>query len=157
MTALRANATHLDAMRVHAAGGYPEEICGVLLGRDSGSDGRTIDRIVRVANARTEERGRRYTIPAESLRDIERDARADGLDVIGFYHSHPDHPAEPSVYDREHSWPWYTYVIVSVQAGDPVDLRAWRLQEDRSGFEEERVEGEGEGEGMPFNSRVDER
>ena len=67
---------------------------------------------------RESERNRFLIDPLEQLR-VEKDARARGLDVLGYYHSHPDHPARPSNYDREHAWPWYSYVIVSVQRGEP--------------------------------------
>jgi proteasome lid subunit RPN8/RPN11 len=90
--------------------------------------------VIPVENARTEERARRYVIDADVLRRVEREATDNGLDVIGFYHSHPDHPAVPSTFDREHSWPWYTYIILSVRSGDVVDTRAWQLSDDRSRF-----------------------
>ena len=59
--------------------------------------------------------------------------------MIGWYHSHPDHPARPSDYDRDHAWPWYSYIIVSVQSGVPQDMTSWRLEDDRSGFLEEKI------------------
>ena len=130
----------LEAIRHHASRGYPEEVCGVLVGRDEDGRGRAITRVVPIDNSRVDERARRYIIPPESLRQAERSAAAAGLDVIGFYHSHPDHPAEPSVYDREHAWPWYTYVIVPVMAGASGEPRAWRLLGDRAGFPELRIE-----------------
>ena len=128
-------------IRQAARQGYPEEVCGVLLGPPAVGAERRIVRVVPVANARAEERARRYLIPAAELRDIEKAARRDALDVVGFYHSHPDHPAVPSTYDREHSWPWYTYIIVSVAANNTV-ARAWRLADDRSAFQEEAIEEE---------------
>ena len=66
--------------------------------------------------------------------------RHKGWTLIGWYHSHPDHPAKPSEYDREHAWPWYSYIIVSVQNGNPRDMTSWRLQDDRSAFVAEEVE-----------------
>jgi proteasome lid subunit RPN8/RPN11 len=62
------------------------------------------------------------------------------LDVVGWYHSHPDHPAWPSEFDREHAWPWYSYIIVSVDKGAPKDMTSWRLNDDRDGYESESVE-----------------
>ncbi len=140
----------LDAIRDEAARGYPEEVCGILVGRER--DGRrTIESAVPVANAREGNRSRRYLIPADSLRSIERDAAAQGAEIVGFYHSHPDHPATPSTYDRDHSWPWYTYVIVAVSR-DPAlrgfkrlagavagDVRAWQLANDRMSFVEQEM------------------
>ena len=139
--------------------GYPEEVCGVLVGREErmtggqaqeqgrgGSGRRVVARVVPVMNVCLDERERRYLIDPVTLLGIEREAEAEGLEVIGFYHTHPDHPAVPSGFDREHSWPWYTYIIVNVQDGEPGDVRAWRLLADRSGFEEETLEDGSEGE-----------
>jgi proteasome lid subunit RPN8/RPN11 len=70
----------------------------------------------------------------------DRAAEARGLDVVGWYHSHPDHPARPSEYDREHAWPWYSYIIVSVAKGVAGEMTSWRLQDDRAGYEKERIE-----------------
>ena len=63
-----------------------------------------------------------------------------GLEVVGYYHSHPDHPARPSDYDRDHGWPWYSYVIISIQQGKAGELNSWVLRDDRSKFELESVE-----------------
>lgn len=71
---------------------------------------------------------------------MEKDARARRLDVLGYYHSHPDHPARPSEYDRNHAWPWYSYVIVSVKRGEPKDTTSWVLSDDRSRFDPEPME-----------------
>ena len=73
------------------------------------------------------------------MRDAEKAASAQGLEVIGWYHSHPDHPARPSDYDRDHAWPWYSYIIVSVHTGVPQDMTSWRLRDDRSEFLEEKI------------------
>lgn len=85
------------------------------------------------------ERNRFLIDPREQMR-VEKDARARGLDVVGYYHSHPDHPARPSNYDREHAWPWYSYVILSVAKGEPADLTSWVLRESREQFDPEPVE-----------------
>jgi proteasome lid subunit RPN8/RPN11 len=122
-----------DVMCTDARRGYPEEVCGILIGQVDGSE-RTIERVIPVENARQDERARRYVIDADVLRRVEGEATDNGLDVIGFYHSHPDHPAVPSTFDREHSWPWYTYIILSVRSGAVVDTRAWQLSDDRSRF-----------------------
>jgi proteasome lid subunit RPN8/RPN11 len=71
---------------------------------------------------------------------VEKENRKRGLDVVGYYHSHPDHPARPSEYDRAHAWPWYSYVIVSVERGEPKAMTSWMLSEDRSRFDEETLE-----------------
>ena len=136
---IRIALTLLDGIRQAVRNGYPEEVCGVLLGSEAAEGGRVIVRAVPVDNAREEERSRRYLIPADRLREIESSARRDGLDVVGFYHSHPDHPALPSSYDRDHAWPWYTYLIVSVSAANGTVARAWKLAEDRTALHEEEI------------------
>jgi len=88
---------------------------------------------------RETERNRFLIDPLDQLR-VEKDARARGLEVLGYYHSHPDHPARPSIYDRKHAWPWYSYVIISVEQGVPKDLTSWVLAEDRWAFRAEQVE-----------------
>lgn len=125
-------------IREHATLAYPDECCGFLLGRDR-EDARDIVDVNAVANARSEERTRRYLIDADAVRDAEAAAARGGLDVVGFYHSHPDHPAEPSTFDREHSWPWYTYIIVASHASRTGALRAWQLNDDRAAFHEQPV------------------
>ncbi len=129
----------LAAMRSHAGASYPEECCGGLLGRDGGSGARVVERAAAVGNAKEAERERRYLIGPDEVRALERAAERDGLVLLGFYHSHPDHPAEPSVFDRDHAWPWYTYIIVPVAQGSPGVARAWRLSEDREGFTEQQI------------------
>lgn len=125
----------IDLMKQEARRGYPEEVCGVLAGRvENGM--RNVARAIPVDNARVDERARRYVIDADTLRRIERQLESEGLDVIGFYHSHPDHPAVPSTFDRDHSWPWYTYVILAIRSGEFVAARAWQLADDRSHFDE---------------------
>ena len=88
-------------------------------------------------NVTSEGPRRRFLVSPEDYRQSEAYARRTGADLVGFYHSHPDHPAEPSQYDLDHAWPNLSYVIVSVRAGTPGDVRSWRLREDRSAFEEE--------------------
>ena len=84
-------------------------------------------------NERVDSRHNRYVISPQSLLAAQREARASGLDIVGYYHSHPDHPARPSEFDREHAWPGTSYVIVSVSEGKAVDCRSWRLRDDRDG------------------------
>lgn len=129
----------LDAIRTHGADAYPEEGCGFLLGTITDA-GNHVQAARRVANRQTENRERRYTITPDDYRAADKAAREQGVDVVGFYHSHPDHPARPSETDlREATFPGYTYVIVSVQDGTPADLTAWSLAPDRSQFKPETV------------------
>lgn len=134
-----------DLARIHAHGetAYPEECCGVLIGRE-GKDGHgaVVERIEAASNERVDSRHNRYVISPQSLLKAQREARASGLDIVGYYHSHPDHPARPSEFDREHAWPGTSYVIVSVEKGKAVDCRSWRLRDDRAAFDEELLDGE---------------
>ncbi|MDR1515131.1 MAG: M67 family metallopeptidase [Synergistaceae bacterium] len=119
---------------------YPNECCGALLGKDDADTGRVASEIFPVHNAfGSEEQYHRFAISPEDCFFIERDAERRGLDVIGFYHSHPDHPAIPSEYDREHAMYWYSYVIVAIERGRAGGLTSWRLASDRSAFAQERV------------------
>ncbi len=118
---------------------YPNECCGFLLGALDG-DHRRVREVVPVDNARESEAKRnRFLITPEDFMKTEKRARSAGLDVIGFFHSHPDAEARPSAFDTEHAWPWYSYVIVSVRKGQANHTTSWRLRDDRSGFDEETV------------------
>ena len=137
--ALKLTAALLNAIERHAEAAYPHEGCGILLGRVEG-DTRTVTDILPVENQREEAaRRNRYLIPPEVVADGEEMAEQKGLEVIGFFHSPPDHPARPSAFDREHAWPWYSYVITSVERGRASGSRAWRLLDDRSQFVEEEM------------------
>jgi proteasome lid subunit RPN8/RPN11 len=128
----------LDSMRAHAREAYPEECCGVLLGEVGGSE-RRVRRAAAMPNARQEERRRRFLITPEDYRAAERDAERRGLALIGFYHSHPDHPARPSQYDLDHALPWHSYVIVAVAKGRAEECTSWVLSADRARFEPEEM------------------
>lgn len=125
---------------IHAAAvrAYPEEGCGVMIGLER-DDRREVARVVALPNSREDSRSNRYVIDPEQFLAAERGARDAGLDVVGFFHSHPDHPARPSAFDLEHAWPWYSYVIVSVHEGIAAETTSWRLAEDRTGFGSERI------------------
>jgi proteasome lid subunit RPN8/RPN11 len=126
-----------DSMALHAEGGYPNEICGVLLGREI--DGkRVIMNTMPVENTfDADEQYHRFLITPNAMFTAEKLARRDRMDVLGVYHSHPNAPAHPSLYDAEHAaWTSWTYVILSVQGGKVVDVRGWQLQDDRAGFDE---------------------
>jgi proteasome lid subunit RPN8/RPN11 len=131
---LHVESAAIDAIRAHGRETYPHECCGAMLGRDG-----QVLATVPLPNTTEEGPRRRFLVRPSDYRDAERAASAGGLDLLGFYHSHPDHPARPSQYDLDHAWPSFSYVIVSVQSGEPVDLRSWKLREDRSAFDEEPV------------------
>jgi len=150
--AIRLKDEQLKSIRSHGAREYPNECCGMLLGHADGG-AKEVTEVVPLQNLRhdsaraqdllpLEDPGReseknRFLIdPLEQLR-IERDARERGLDVLGYYHSHPDHPARPSNYDRDHAWPWYSYIILSVEHGEAAEMTSWVLSEDRAHFDPE--------------------
>jgi proteasome lid subunit RPN8/RPN11 len=113
---------------------YPNECCGILYGRDT-TDGRIVEELEPVANVFDEaEKYHRFSISPKQLMAAEEKSHKTGRLVLGFYHSHPDHPARPSEYDRQHAWPFYSYVIVSIAKGDAVDMTSWLLNEQTETF-----------------------
>ncbi len=134
--------TLLDDIHAYGENAYPEEGAGLLLGRSDG-DLRVVTAILTLPNAREESaRHNRYLITALDMLHGEREAMKRGLDIIGVFHSHPDHPNHPSTFDREWAMPWFSYLITSVQNGKAVGTRSWRLADDRSKFEEEELKVE---------------
>lgn len=132
----------------HGAATYPEECCGVLIGRPLGDgDGNLVMKLRPVDNEREDSRGNRFLIHPETVLTAEKEARSLNLRVLGYYHSHPDHSAEPSELDREHAWPGLSYVIVSVRDGEVGEVRSWRLADDRSRFLAEPLLQSGPGTG----------
>ena len=130
----------LDEIREHGVRDYPYECCGLLLGR-FGEDGKTVKETLPISNAREESAKRnRFLITPEELMRGERYARSRDLEVVGFYHSHPDSPAVPSKYDLDHAWPAYSYIIVSTGEGRSTDLFSWEQEADRSRFNSEELE-----------------
>ncbi len=128
-----------DEIRRHGERDYPFECCGLMLGRfDQGH--KVVVETYPISNAREEEAKRnRFLIRPEELLAGEKYARDQGLDVVGFYHSHPDDRAVPSRYDLEHAWPTYSYVVTSIENGQAVALRSWEMESDRSRFNEEEI------------------
>jgi proteasome lid subunit RPN8/RPN11 len=129
-----------EKIRHHGAETYPHECCGALLGRDVDDTSREVLGLFPLVNRRDDSPRNRFSVTSEDVRDAEKAAREKSLDVVGWYHSHPDHPAQPSQYDRDHAWPWYSYIIVSVANGEPQYMTSWRLSDDRSEFTPEDLE-----------------
>ncbi len=125
----------LTQIHAHLEAGYPNEACGVLLGKNG-----VVTEVVPAPNTRTDSARNRYLIDPLAYLKIERDADRRGLQVLGIYHSHPDVPAIPSQFDLEHAWPNLSYLIVSVCKGKAVETNSWQLREDRSRFDQEPVE-----------------
>jgi proteasome lid subunit RPN8/RPN11 len=148
---LRLNQELSDRIGAHGAETYPHECCGALLGRDldpptaHSSDGasvasREVTALFPLVNRRDDSPRNRFSVTSEDVRDAEKAAREKGIDVVGWYHSHPDHPAKPSQFDQDHAWPWYSYIIVSVANGRPEAMTSWRLADDRTQFTPENLE-----------------
>jgi len=126
----------------HLEAGYPNESCGVMLGKSG-----DVIEIVPADNRRTqlpvaagESARNRYLIDPLAYLKIERASDKRGLEVLGIYHSHPDVAARPSQFDLDHAWPNFSYLIVSVCKGKAVESNSWRLRDNRSQFDQEPIE-----------------
>ena len=119
------------AIRQHGQETYPHECCGALVGRDG-----AVTAVVALPNTTDEGPRRRFMVRPSDYQLAERRASELGGELLGFYNSHPDHPARPSQYDLDHAWPTFAYIIVAVAEGAAKDMTVWYLQEDRSRFEE---------------------
>ena len=130
----------LAEIREHGVRDYPYECCGLLLGRYT-PEQKIVSETYPISNAREESAKRnRFLITPDELLRGERYAREHDLEVVGFYHSHPDSPAVPSQYDLEHAWPSYSYIIVSTRADEARDLFSWEQEPDRSRFNQEEIQ-----------------
>ena len=121
-------------IRRHGRESYPEECCGALIGRDG-----SVVEAMRLPNLMGEEARQHFLVGPVEYQVAEKRATEMGGKLMGFYHSHPDHPARPSQNDLEQAWPTFLYVILAVQDGKPGTMTSWRLREDRSAFDEQTV------------------
>ena len=137
---LKIGAGDVGHIHDHAKEAYPEECAGALVGMNIEGIKIVVD-AWRAENTHEQERSRRFLIEPLKIKEFEERAAERDMDVLGFYHSHPDHPAEPSEYDREHAWPGWSYVIASVSAENVEDMRSWVLKGDRSGYDEDPIVG----------------
>jgi proteasome lid subunit RPN8/RPN11 len=130
-------------VRIDGENSYPNECCGILIGEVDNAGVKIVRHAQAINNARkNSEQYNRFLITPEDMLRAERTAREMKLDVIGFYHSHPDHPAAPSDYDKEHALPFYSYIIVSVKQGKAEELTSWELTADRADFISENISTE---------------
>ncbi|MBA3554621.1 MAG: M67 family metallopeptidase [Gemmatimonadales bacterium] len=127
---LRLPETLLEEIRRHGAAAYPAECCGALAGRMDADGGKDVLRLAPAINRRTDD-PHRYLIASDDLRRLESELQAEGLEIVGYYHSHPDHPPRPSAFDTEHAWPWYSYLIVRIDRGAAADAASWVLDDER--------------------------
>jgi proteasome lid subunit RPN8/RPN11 len=127
----------LEAIRAHGVDGYPHEICGIMIGPRGGG---TVTEVKRANNIVVERSRDRYEIdPRDHIR-IQREADDAGMDIVGYYHSHPDHPAQASRFDTERAWAGYVYVIVAIEGGQPVDANAFVATNDGGPFKAEALD-----------------
>ena len=131
--------SQLRSIRQEAESRYPNESCGILIGTSRGDTKRVKLLVPAENNFSKEEQYHRYWITPEEYRSAERLASSEKLDIIGLYHSHPDHPARPSQFDLDHAWGWFSYIITSVANGTSGAMHSWVLNGDRTGFDEERI------------------
>jgi proteasome lid subunit RPN8/RPN11 len=129
----------LTKIHRHGEAAYPEEGAGLLLGQEAEGKREVFD-ILPLTNSREDTaRHNRYLITAEDMLAGEMEAIKRGVDIVGVFHSHPDHPNRPSEFDRDWALPWYSYIITSIQQGQQAGSRSWRLADDRSSFSEEAI------------------
>ncbi len=130
----------------HAKKSYPHECCGALIGKQKSEVRSQKSEIIknliksyRMENVNKDRANDRYEINPKELLKIEKETSANGLEVIGFYHSHPDHPDRPSAFDRERAWPFYSYVIISVKNGMDISVKSWTFEDEKEPFGEEEI------------------
>jgi proteasome lid subunit RPN8/RPN11 len=132
-----------SVIRRHGEQTYPHECCGALIGR-----GDVVDAAVELPNTTEEGPRRRFLVRPSDYRLADQRASELGGELLGFYHSHPDHPARPSQFDLDHAWPTFAYIIVAVVGSDPRltpqarEMTVWFLKEDRSSFDEGDLHGD---------------
>jgi proteasome lid subunit RPN8/RPN11 len=129
---------HITAIRQHAEADYPHEACGLLGGQMDG-ERTVVRRLVPLPNERSDSARNRYLIDPDAFRRAQTALDDEEMEIVGVYHSHPDHVAEPSAFDREHAWPRLSYVIVAVAAAHSGEIKSWRLSDDRTAFNEEPI------------------
>jgi len=127
-----------NMIKSHGEKDYPHECCGFILGNFKGNESFGMEYLP-AANVKEENRERRFLIDPGAYQKAEDEADEQGLSVISIVHSHPDHPDKPSDFDRDHAWPGFSYIIISVQKGSAISYRSWQLNEDRKFFIEENI------------------
>ena len=135
------SSNNLEKIHKHAREAYPFECCGILVGLLA--DKKEVKEVRGVENINKERGHDRYEIAPHELYRIDKDSSKNGLKVIGFYHSHPDHPPEPSAFDSERAWQSYSYIIISISKGEDLITKSWALDEEDKSFKEEPLEVKG--------------
>lgn len=127
-----------EEIRRHGEAAYPAECCGAMIGRVEG-EAKDVVRLAPAVNRRTDD-PHRYLIAPDDLRRLEAGLKREGLEIVGYYHSHPDHPAVPSAFDTQHAWPWYSYLIVRVEGGRGREAASWTLDDEQPVMRSESLE-----------------
>ena len=138
MSAINLTNDIINQFKKHGESDYPHECCGFILGNFINKESIGVEYLP-AANTKEENRERRFLIDPMAYQKAEDEADDRGLSVISIVHSHPDHPDKPSEFDREHAWPGFSYIIISVQKGNAVCYRSWQLNADRKFFIEEDI------------------
>ena len=128
----------VDSFLSHGEKEYPHECCGFILGQFKDDESFGIEYLP-ASNVKEENRERRFLIDPLAYQKAEDEADDQGMSVISIVHSHPDHPDKPSDFDRDHAWPGFSYIIISVQNGRIASYRSWQLNENRGKFIEENI------------------
>ncbi|MEZ4774996.1 MAG: M67 family metallopeptidase [Bacteroidia bacterium] len=134
---IQLNATALNQLKEHGSAGFPDEICGFLYGKDL--EVREITHLKPVINSKEGDQRRRFEISPLDYIQAERFALENGLDLLGVYHTHPNHPAIPSEHDLVQAMPYFSYIILSVREGVPAEIRSWRIDDLSGKFGEEKI------------------
>lgn len=136
---IRLSKIQIEAIKQDGVRDFPHECCGVILG--DLVDGVKVVRELRpLSNVHEDGHERRYLVSPDEMLTLMQEERRTKRKILGFYHSHPNHPAIPSEYDRDWASPWYTYIIVSIIDGKPDIISSWLLQDDRLAFTPDEIE-----------------
>jgi len=136
---IRLKSADIEELKQIAQKTYPHECCGVMVGSIENGV-KTVTELIPAENQRTDSPANRYLITPDLLNELEKKLKGTDRAIVGFFHSHPDVPAQPSTYDQDHAWPWYSYLIVSVNRGQAGEIHNWKLRDDRSAFDAEKME-----------------
>ena len=137
--ALKIDRHHFELIKAYGEESYPHECCGFLLGKQVDGEKEVAVTFPALNSREDSEKYHRFLITPQAYLECEKFAKQKNLEIVGFYHSHPDAEARPSSYDIEHGWPWYSYIIVSVKDAKAAAVTSWTLEEDRSEFNLEKI------------------
>lgn len=141
---LRIPKTVIEQIYTHMEKTYPEEACGLIIGTVGKQNEKVAETFRSCKNLNQERSEDRYELDPKDMLSVQQECENKPWDIIGIYHSHPDHPSRPSKFDTDHAWHGYSYLIVSVNKGNVENMQSWELSEIENIFNEESVEIEGE-------------